>query len=44
MEFLVVVTLFVLGLGVASALLPFLISLRKPPSRTRPSGWPPHVR
>lgn len=33
MEFLVLVTLFVLGLGFFSALLPFLIS----PHRKRPS-------
>jgi hypothetical protein len=33
MEFLVIVTLFVLALGFLSALLPFLVSQRKRPSR-----------
>jgi hypothetical protein len=36
MEFLVIVTLFVLGLGFFSALLPFMVSRhRKRPSRRR---------
>lgn len=42
MEFLVIVTLFVLGLGFLSALLPFLVLPRKPPSRTRPSAETGH--